>query len=84
MVKREIEGRVVHVKLCVAGAYFARFDAKHFLVKFEAVFDAVYVESDDLSGGKLFETDWEVFVVRLDRETGNYVSLTFCCENAVS
>jgi len=35
-------------------------------------------------GGKLFETDWEVFVARYNENTGKYDNRTLCCEGAVS
>lgn len=31
----------------------------------------------------IFEREWEVFVARYDRDAGKYVTLTYCCENAI-
>lgn len=36
------------------------------------------------SGGKLFEREWEVFVARFDKNTGKFVTGTYCCEDAIS
>lgn len=36
-----------------------------------------------LAGENIFERDWEVFVAKLDRETGKYVTFTYCCEDAI-
>lgn len=41
-------------------------------------------ETNSQSGGGLFETDWEVFVARLDKNTGKYESNTYCCEDGIS
>lgn len=41
-------------------------------------------EINEQRGGNLFETDWEVFVARYDKNTGKYDNRTFCCECAVS
>lgn len=34
------------------------------------------------AGDKLFESDWEVFVVKFDKATGKYVGRTACCATA--
>lgn len=31
----------------------------------------------------IFEREWEVFVARYDRDSGKYVTLTYCCEDAI-
>lgn len=36
------------------------------------------------SGGGPFETEWEVFVARFDKNTGKYETSTYCCEDAIS
>lgn len=41
-------------------------------------------EANEQRGDKLFETDWEVFVAKYDKNTGKYDNRTFCCECAVS
>ncbi|MEQ1922572.1 MAG: hypothetical protein ABL952_08690 [Pyrinomonadaceae bacterium] len=41
-------------------------------------------ETNSQNGGGLFETQWEVFVARLDKNTGRYESRTYCCEDAIS
>lgn len=41
-------------------------------------------ESKGQSGGGLFETDWEVFVARFDKNTGTYETSTYCCEDVIS
>lgn len=41
-------------------------------------------ESHERRGGGLFETNWEVFVARYDKDSGRYVSGTVCCETALT
>ena len=43
-----------------------------------------HAKTDEQSGGDLFETDWEVFVAKYDKNTGKYDNRTFCCECAVT
>lgn len=35
-------------------------------------------------GGALFETEWEVFVARYDRNSGRYTLATYCCDDAAT
>lgn len=41
-------------------------------------------ETNGQSGGGLFETDWEVFVARVNKNTGKYETSTYCCEDVIS
>lgn len=42
-----------------------------------------HAKTDEQRGGDLFETDWEVFAAKYDKNTGKYDNRTFCCECAV-
>src|SRR2546428_7612961 len=46
LIERQIQRRIMHVKLCVARAYFTRLDAKQFLVELDALLDTLYVERE--------------------------------------
>lgn len=41
-------------------------------------------ESDQKYWNSLFAADWEVFVIREDVKTGQFVGTTVCCESALS
>ena len=43
-IQRQIQRRILHVKLCVTGSDFTRLDAEHFLVELDTVLDIVNVE----------------------------------------
>lgn len=36
------------------------------------------------SADLLFESEWDVFVVKRDPATGTFISLTACCEEALA
>lgn len=36
-----------------------------------------------LADDNIFEREWEVFVAKYDRESGKYLTLTYCCEDAI-